>query len=268
MDNEITFRLSYQPLSLFKYQLCASQQMRNKWSSMFGGEMFEQDDDDQDTTKRSLIETNPLLLGNLSKVVSFYSSQTLVACVIIVVSLLHTVFEFLAFKNDIHFWRSRKLVGLSVQSVLFNIVQVVHPNRYIPFLPSLKFSGKGCYVESATKEYDQLAFKYLSWILFPLLGGYAVYPLLYEFINTFIDELFAFVIRMPMMYCIGRFHKNTHVDQHIYSYQRWIYRVGPKRMNEFGTSLDSSNEANGEVDIASEANGTGEQTDQETKKDR
>lgn len=75
---------------------------------MLGGEMFEQEDDDQDSIKQALLETNPILLG-----------------VTVAVSLLHTVFEFLAFKNDIQFWRSRKdLSGLSVRSVLFNIFQV------------------------------------------------------------------------------------------------------------------------------------------------
>ncbi|VDM72018.1 unnamed protein product [Strongylus vulgaris] len=37
-------------------------------------------------------------------------------------------------------------------------------------------------------------------------------------------------------------------------------------MYTFGTSLDSCTEANGEVDIASEAHAAGEQTDQETKR--
>lgn len=99
-----------------------------------------------------------------------------------------------------------------------------------------------------------MAFKYLSWALFPLLGGYAIYSIIYveqrgwyswvlnmlygflltfgfitmtpqlfinyklksvahlpwrmltyKFINTFIDDLFAFVIRMPMMYRLGCF---------------------------------------------------------------
>lgn len=47
-------------------------------------------------------------------------------------------------------------------------------------LPRLRFEDKGSYVESSTKEYDQLAFKYLSWACYPLLIGYAVYSLLYQ----------------------------------------------------------------------------------------
>lgn len=41
----------------------------------------------------------------------------------------------------------------------------------------------------------------------------------------------------------------------IYLYQRWIYRVDPKRMNEFGTSGEieqQRSEANGTVCVANE----------------
>ena len=45
-----------------------------------------------------MLDTNPYLLGAT-----------------IVVTLLHSVFEFLAFKNDIQFWKTREnLEGLSV----------------------------------------------------------------------------------------------------------------------------------------------------------
>lgn len=46
------------------------------------GEASDEDDNDQDTLKETLLETNPYLLG-----------------LTIVVSILHSVFEFLAFKN-------------------------------------------------------------------------------------------------------------------------------------------------------------------------
>uniref|UniRef100_A0A1I8AYB9 Cleft lip and palate associated transmembrane protein n=1 Tax=Meloidogyne hapla TaxID=6305 RepID=A0A1I8AYB9_MELHA len=303
---QLNLTITFSPLSLFKWQLYASQQMRNKWSKMLGGEIFEESDSDQDAIKQALIETSPILLA-----------------ITIIVSILHTVLEMLAFKNDIQFWRSRKsLEGLSVRSVLFNIFQSLIVFLYVcdndsswvirmsigfgllieiwkipkcldvkinydqpifGFFPRVQFSDKGSYVESATKEYDQMAFKYLSWALFPLLGGYAIYSLVYDeqkgwyswilgmlygflltfgfimmtpqlfinyklksvahlpwrmltykFINTFIDDLFAFVIKMPILYRLGCFRDD--IIFLIYIYQRWIYRVDPKRINEFGTS--------------------------------
>uniref|UniRef100_A0A915DJ93 Cleft lip and palate associated transmembrane protein n=1 Tax=Ditylenchus dipsaci TaxID=166011 RepID=A0A915DJ93_9BILA len=278
----IDLTVTYAPMSLFKWQMYASQQVRN---------------DDQDAIKQALLETNPVLLG-----------------VTVVVSILHTVLEFLAFKNDVQFWRERKsLEGLSVRSVLstswviklsvaFGLlielwkipkvlnVQVSREEKWFGVIPKIKFSDKGSYVKSATKEYDELAFKYLSWLLFPLLAAYAGYSLVYEeqhgwyswvldmlygfllmfgfimmtpqlfinyklksvahlpwrmltykFVNTFIDDLFAFVIKMPTMYRIGCFRDD--IVFLVYIYQRWAYRVDPERINEFGVSLGGPNGA-------------------------
>lgn len=149
---------------------------------MLGGEMFEENDEDQDSLKQAILETNPWLLG-----------------LTIVVSLLHTIFEFLAFKNDIQFWRNKKsLEGLSVRSVVFNLFQsaivllyvldndtnfvvrmsigigllielwkipkvldikIDRERKILGVVPRVTFADKGSYVESSTKQYDQLAFK-------------------------------------------------------------------------------------------------------------
>ncbi len=59
---------------------------------------------DQDEFKRVLTEGNPLLLG-----------------LTFVVSLLHSVFDMLAFKNDIGFWKNKKsMEGLSIKSIFIN----------------------------------------------------------------------------------------------------------------------------------------------------
>lgn len=56
---------------------------------------------DMDEMKRMFVETDPILLG-----------------VTMFVSLLHTLFEILAFKNDIHFWKSKEsMEGISVKSL-------------------------------------------------------------------------------------------------------------------------------------------------------
>ncbi|XP_001602053.1 cleft lip and palate transmembrane protein 1 homolog [Nasonia vitripennis] len=303
---ELQLRLTYQPLSLFKWQLYAAQTMRNKWTSSLLGDTQEEDGDDQDTLKETLLETNPYLLG-----------------MTIVVSIFHSVFEFLAFKNDIQFWNNRKsLEGLSVRSVFFNVFQslvvllyvldnetntlvriscgigllieiwkinkvvdikVDRSTKVLGIFPKLTFQDKGSYSESSTKEYDRLAFKYLSWALYPLLGGYAIYSLMYlehkgwyswvlnmlygflltfgfimmtpqlfinyklksvahlpwrmmsyKFLNTFIDDIFAFVIKMPTLYRLGCFRDD--IVFFIFLYQRWIYKTDLSRVNEFGFS--------------------------------
>jgi len=59
-------------------------------------------------------------------------------------------------------------------------ISIDRQTRYLGIIPKLIFKEKGSYAESSTKEYDQAAFKYLSWVLFPLLAAYAIYSLVYE----------------------------------------------------------------------------------------
>merc|ERR1719229_2080406 len=56
----------------------------------------------------------------------------------------------------------------------------------------------------------------------------------YKALNTFIDDIFAFVIKMPTMYRIGCFRDD--IVFFIFLYQRYIYRVDHSRVNEFGFS--------------------------------
>lgn len=51
--------------------------------------------------------------------------------------------------------------------------------------------------------------------------------LFYRFINTIIDDLFSFVIKMPVMHRIACFRDD--IIFIIYMYQRYIYRVDPSR---------------------------------------
>lgn len=59
-----------------------------------------------DELKRVFLEGNPYLLG-----------------ITMVVSLLHSVFDFLAFKNDIQFWNKNKsMEGLSAKTVVVSFI--------------------------------------------------------------------------------------------------------------------------------------------------
>ncbi|KAI9584030.1 cleft lip and palate transmembrane protein 1 homolog [Glossina fuscipes] len=315
---ELPLHLSFQPLTSFKWQLYAVQQMKNKFTGNIFGELMasgnaEDAEEDQDSLKETLLETNIYLFG-----------------LTIAVSILHSIFEMLAFKNDIQFWNNRQsLEGLSVRSVFFGVLQslivllyvldsetnfmiritcffglaieiwkihkVVDVNyntdqKMLGIFPRISFKDKGSYSESATKEYDNLAFKYLGWVCFPLLIGYFIYSLVYnehkgwysfvlnmlygylltfgfimmtpqlfinyklksvahmpwrmmtyKFLNTFIDDIFAFVIKMPTMYRLGCFRDD--IIFFVFLYQRWQYRVDFKRVNEFGFSGEMAEEA-------------------------
>lgn len=135
--------------------------------------------------------------------------------------------------------------------------------------------------EEKTKEYDEIAFKYMYMAGVPLLVAYAAYSLAYEshkswysyvittlvgsvyaygfllmvpslyinyrlksvahmparammykFLNTFIDDLFAFTIKMPLLHRLATLRDD--VIFFVYLYQRWAYRVDYTRVNEFG----------------------------------
>jgi hypothetical protein len=56
--------------------------------------------------------------------------------------------------------------------------------------------------------------------------------MVYKFLNTIIDDLFAFVIKMPTLHKLSVFRDDLIFL--IYLYQRWAYRVDRKRVNEYG----------------------------------
>ena len=56
--------------------------------------------------------------------------------------------------------------------------------------------------------------------------------LTYKALNTFIDDLFAFTIKMPFLHRMATFRDD--VIFFVYLYQRYAYRVDYSRVNEFG----------------------------------
>ncbi|KAH9299229.1 hypothetical protein KI387_030911 [Taxus chinensis] len=291
----LPLNLEVGPISMMKWQLFLqidqSFQIHRSYGSMLEGEA--------DELKRVFLEGNPYLLA-----------------ITMVVSMLHSIFDFFAFKNDIQFWNKNKsMEGLSAKSVVVSFICQLIIFLYLLDNETswmiIASSGIGCCIEfwkigkamhieldrsgqfprlrfrdhetytSKTKEYDDLAMKYLSYVLFFLVGCSAIYSLKYErhkswyswilssftscvyafgfimmcpqlfinyklksvahlpwrqmtykFLNTIIDDLFAFVIKMPVLHRLSVFRDD--VIFLIYLYQRWIYPVDKKRVNEFG----------------------------------
>ncbi|TMW61070.1 hypothetical protein Poli38472_014531 [Pythium oligandrum] len=277
---------------------------------------------DTDSMKRMFLETNPYLLA-----------------VTIMVSLLHSLFDFLAFKNDVSFWKNQKsLAGLSLRTVVLNtffqlviflylldndtswmvlissfvslLIDIWKIKKAVVFSRDannrLVVSGVESYAESPTAEHDRVAVAHLSYVLYPLIVGYAVYSLafgqhkgwyswvvssltsfvyafgfimmtpqlyinyklksvahlpwramIYKSLNTFIDDLFAFVIKMPWMHRLSCFRDD--LIFFIYLYQRWIYPVDASRTNEFGQGpKEGEEDKEGEQPALTEVEGTTE----------
>ena len=291
-----TLHIRFGKISIMYWQVMLqmeqSFQLQENFGAMASGE--------SDEIKRIFIEGNPYLLA-----------------LTMVVSMLHTVFDIMAFRSDIGFWNKNKsMEGLSARMVVLNsFMQLViflyllenDTSMVVLFssgvgcaiefwkitkcmtveltwrgsLPWVTFKDKAGYQETNTKRYDREASVYLSYVLFPLVVGYAIYSLIYDshkswyswilnslvgavytfgfilmcpqlyinyklksvahlpwrqmtfkFLNTIIDDLFAFVIKMPTLHRLSVFRDDAIFL--IYLYQRWIYPVDKKRANEYG----------------------------------
>ncbi|CAD2104734.1 CLPTM1 domain-containing protein, putative [Plasmodium vinckei] len=129
--------------------------------------------------------------------------------------LLHTIFSFFAFKNDMQFWhQNESMEGLSALSVITSFVCDIILALYLydsedtswlllfeMFLgvalsawkvtkavnvsfskqyPYIIMKDKKNYTESMTKKYDKIAVKYVGIVLIPCFIGYAIYSLFYN----------------------------------------------------------------------------------------
>ncbi|VVC29122.1 Hypothetical protein CINCED_3A017336 [Cinara cedri] len=236
---------------------------------------------------------------DIDEIKAIFDTNHYVLLISIIVAFVHILFDFLAFKNDISFWRSRTtMAGLSsrlviwrafsqtvvllylleekasmliiVPSIISSIIEIWKVFKIIPVdwkqfkLKKLNLNR----IEEDTKKFDAESMKYLSYVLYPLCIISAIYSLIYEpqkswyswsikslvngvyafgflfmlpqlFINyrlksvahlpwktfmykafnTFIDDLFAFIIPMPTAHRLACFRDD--IVFIIYIYQRW-----------------------------------------------
>jgi Cleft lip and palate transmembrane protein 1 (CLPTM1) len=176
----------------------------------------------------------------------------------------------------LEFWKITTVVDVRIRDA---------PNSIIPYRIAFEDKHVLSETEQKTKEYDEVAFKYLYMVAVPLLLAYAGYSLYYEshkswysfviatlvgsvyaygflmmvpslyinyrlksvahmpakamtykFLNTFIDDLFAFTIKMPTLHRLATLRDD--VIFFIYLYQSWKYKIDYKRVNEFGQGGD------------------------------
>lgn len=228
----LPLNIRVEPISMWKFNIFATldesmkQQSQNALGGMTSGDM--------DEVKRMFIETNPILLGTT-----------------IAVSCLHSLFEMLAFKNDIAFWKQKSnSAGISVRTLIVNIFFQIVIFLYLfdnnqetswmvlisqgfglvielwkvfkalkyelvwtagSLIPSLgQQVSEQTEEEDETAKYDAIAFKYLKWLSYPLLAGYAIYSLYYDehkswysfVIHTLVQfvYMFGFITMLPQLY--------------------------------------------------------------------
>lgn len=84
------------------------------------------------------------------------------------------------------------------------------PDSLLPYKITFEDKHKLSETEEKTKEYDEIAFKYLYMVAVPLLLGYAVYSLVYEthkswysfVLTTLVGSVYAygFLMMVPSLY--------------------------------------------------------------------
>ena len=110
-DEEVTFSIEYSPISFGKLRLFS--QFSQSLGGLHGLGFTEKDTDE---VKGIFADTNLVLL-----LVTF------------AVSAVHLLFDFLAFKNDISFWRNRTTMeGLSTRTLIWRAFRWVLIIKKIP----------------------------------------------------------------------------------------------------------------------------------------
>uniref|UniRef100_A0A673G8K2 Lipid scramblase CLPTM1L n=1 Tax=Sinocyclocheilus rhinocerous TaxID=307959 RepID=A0A673G8K2_9TELE len=260
---ELPLSISYDSIALGKLRFWIHMQ-----DAVYSLQQFGFTEKDADEIKGIFVDTNLYFLA-----LTFF------------VAAFHLLFDFLAFKNDISFWKHKKsMVGMSSKVWKVKKAFKIHV-IWRGLTPTFLF-GKMDESEKRTEEYDTLqAMKYLSYLLYPLCIGGAVYALvfvkykswyswiinslvngvyafgflfmlpqlfvnyklksvahlpwkafMYKAFNTFIDDVFAFIITMPTSHRLACFRDD--VVFLVYLYQRWLYPVDKTRVNEYGVSYD------------------------------
>jgi hypothetical protein len=69
--------------------------------------------------------------------------------------------------------------------------------------------------------------------------------MVYKALNTFIDDLFAFIMPMPTLHRLACFRDD--IIFFAFLYQKWLYRTDMSRSNEFGRSYDDAADADADT---------------------
>ncbi|KAK3685045.1 cleft lip and palate transmembrane protein 1-domain-containing protein [Podospora appendiculata] len=307
-------------LAWWKFQTMATIDMSQKEAarqSAYGNPIpGGSDGSEVEMIKEIFIDTNPILLGvtivvsilhMLLEMLAFGSDIAhyrkkkdnvgiSVRSILANVFMQLIIFLYLVDQSQNTSWMILGGQGIGIVIELWKVTTVVDvkirpspPGSLFPYRISFEDKHKLSDTEEKTKEYDEIAFKYMYIGGVPLLLAYAVYSLLYDthkswysfvistlvgsvyaygflmmipslyinyrlksvahmpakammykFLNTFIDDLFAFTIKMPLLHRLATLRDD--VIFFVYIYQRWAYKVDYTRVNEFGQGGDDEEE--------------------------
>ncbi|RYP79957.1 hypothetical protein DL770_006432 [Monosporascus sp. CRB-9-2] len=308
----LPMRVDLTNMAYWKFNTMAAIEMSSRQQAhqaAFGGPLPGGGDGSEiEMIKEIFIDTNPYLLGVTAVVsvahiilemlafgsdIAHYRKKKdnvgiSVRSILANVFMQTVIFLYLVDNSQNTSWMILGSQGIGIFIELWKITTVVDvrirpspPGSLIPYRISFEDKYKLSETEEKTKEYDEIAFKYMYIAGVPLLVAYAIYSLVYDthkswysyiittlvgsvyaygflmmvpslyinyrlksvahmpakammykFLNTFIDDLFAFTIKMPFLHRLATFRDD--IIFFIYLYQRWAYKTDYSRVNEFG----------------------------------
>lgn len=121
----------------------------------------------------------------------------------------------------IEFWKITRVVDVRIRPA--------PAGSAIPYRIAFEDKHVLSETEEKTKEYDEIAFKYLYMVAVPLLAAYAVYSLLYEthkswysfIITTLVGSVYAygFLMMVPSLYINYRLKSVAHMPRKAMTYK-------------------------------------------------
>jgi hypothetical protein len=309
---ELPLRIDLGNMGFWKFQLMSNIEMNakeNARQAAFGNGLPTGGDGSEiEMIKEIFLDTNPILLG-ITIVVSIAHMvlETLafgsdiahyrkkkdnvgisVRSILANVFMQGVIFLYLLDNSQNTSWMilGQQVIGILIEfwkiTTVVNVrIRPTAPGSLIPYWLAFEDKQKLTETEEKTKEYDEIAFKYMYMAGVPLLIAYGVYSLMYDshkswysyiittlvgsvyaygflmmvpslyinyrlksvahmpakammykFLNTFIDDLFAFTIKMPWLHRLSTFRDD--IIFFVYLYQRWAYKIDYTRVNEFG----------------------------------
>ncbi|KAI1458398.1 cleft lip and palate transmembrane 1 [Annulohypoxylon moriforme] len=316
----LPLRLDLSNMKNWKFNILASVDFNTKQQALqaaYGGPMPGGGDGSEiEMVKEMFLDTNPYLLGVTAAVsiahlllemlafgsdIAHYRKKKdnvgiSVRSILANVFMQTVIFLYLIDNSQNTSWMILGSQGIGILIEFWKITTIVNvrlrpapPGSLIPYRIAFEDKYQLSETEEKTKEYDEIAFKYMYIAGVPLIIAYAIWSLVYEshkswysytlttlvgsvyaygflmmvpslyinyrlksvahmpakammykFLNTFIDDLFAFTIKMPLLYRLATFRDD--IIFFIYLYQRWAYRIDYTRVNEFGQGGDDEPE--------------------------
>ncbi|RCI07716.1 hypothetical protein L249_5719 [Ophiocordyceps polyrhachis-furcata BCC 54312] len=317
---ELPLHIELKNMPFWQFQLLASIETNSKENARqaaFGASLPGGGDGTEiEMVKEIFMDTNPILLAITAVVtVAHLVLETLafgsdiahyrkkkdnvgisVRSILANVVMQAIIFLYLLDNSQNTSWMILGTQGVGIVIELWKITTVVNvrlraaaPGSMMPWRLVMEDKHKLTETEAKTKEYDEVAFRYMYVVAVPLLAAYGVYSLVYDthkswysfvittlvgsvyaygflmmvpslyinyrlksvahmpgkammykFLNTFIDDLFAFTIKMPVLHRLATFRDD--VIFFVYLYQRWAYKTDYTRVNEFGQGGEDGEE--------------------------